>query len=65
MKTKIVIQYPPDFDGELHIEAEEVKGLSSASRSWKFEFNHAASEGESAWETLVAAAKAILQQDKR
>jgi hypothetical protein len=62
--TKIVITYPPDFDGELHIEAEECKGLSETSRSWKFQFEHAA-RTEDVWTTLVAAAKAILAQEVR
>lgn len=62
---KIVITYPPDYDGELHIDAEEKVGLSKSSRSWKFTFEHAASSDESAWETLVAAAKAIVAQQKR
>jgi hypothetical protein len=62
---KIVVKYPPDFDGELHIEATEIRGLTPAARSWKFQFQHAASHGEEAWATLVTAARGILAQEGR
>lgn len=63
-KTKIVIQYPPDFDGELHIDAVENRDRKGKIDAFQFTFIHAAVEGD-AWKTLVKAAKGIIAQDSR
>lgn len=55
---RIVVSYPPEFDGELWIDYLEVE-----KRSFIFNFTH--SQTGSAWQTLVSAAKAILAQDER
>lgn len=54
----IVIEYPPDFDGELHINEKQVD------HGFTFSFTHAA-VNNSAWETLVKAAEGILAQNTR
>lgn len=59
----IIIHYPPNFDGELHINVENIKD------AYKFEFTHTSSNGlgwiNTKWDTLVLVAKAILAQDLR
>ena len=60
---QIIISFPPDFDGELHINATEQKGPNS--RAFKFEFTQTASHSETAWQTLLIAAKSILEQERR
>lgn len=59
----IVIQYPPDFDGELHIRQEDIYPTSRNSAAYRYEFVHV--QQGSPWETLVKAAKAIIEQDER
>ena len=53
----IIVKYPPDFDGELHIEWEEDR------YGYKYQFAHAGTGTE--WDTLVEAARGILAQDQR
>ncbi len=75
MKKLIIIKYPPDFDGELHIECETQHGgyNKDVITSYKFTFEHVVyphghggnSNGPPEWETLVEAAHAILAQDLR
>lgn len=72
-KRRIVIRYPPDFDGQLHIEA--TPSSEDTLLPWvKFEFTHAQLHDtkengykptETVWETLVRAAEGIIAQDKR
>lgn len=62
----IVIHHPPDFDGELHIQVE-ASSLFPGALKYTFIPNiviHHAAKGTE-WETLVAAAKAIVAQDQR
>ena len=54
---KIVVYYPPTYDGELDINVEESK------RYFKYTFVHA-KKGD-AWLTLVEAARGILSQHDR
>lgn len=61
MAQLIVIRYPPDFDGELHISCKEIP--HPVKFDYQYTFTHA-EKGDS-WETLVAAAKAIVAQDER
>lgn len=58
----IVIQYPPEYDGELHIWAFR-KTIQTAKVD--FTLRHAIKNNETDWENLVRAAKAIIAQDKR
>lgn len=65
MAQTIIVTYPPDHDGELHILVEtevRVKQPSNA-HAYEYKFRHAAKG--TAWETLVAAARAIIAQDGR
>jgi hypothetical protein len=57
--SKIIIKYPPDYDGELHIT------VLAAERWVEFQFTHSKKENEGVWETLVKAAEAIIAQNKR
>lgn len=68
--STIAIQYPPDFDGELHIEHSEKAVLPHSPKSWKehtFSFTVAdnAMSAETPWEVLVQVAKDILAQEER
>jgi hypothetical protein len=65
MAQQIVITYPPNNDGELHIvvEATHNPALNPALSSFQYTFTHA-SRGD-AWATLVAAAQGIIAQDRR
>ena len=64
----IVIEYPPNYDGELHIWA--YKDLDSIPY-FEFTLRHAIQKNEftktneTAWENLVRAARGILAQDER
>lgn len=62
-EQQIVITYPPDYDGELHVGCLEK--LSRFGKEFLYSFTHAAPENATAWDTLVIAAKAILAQDER
>ena len=53
----IKINFPPKYDGELHIKVETLQD------AYAYTFIHAATGDE--WKTLVTAAKAIIAQDKR
>ncbi len=61
----IVIEYPPDYDGELHIWAYRDTDY------FEFTFRHAIQKNEftktneTAWENLVRAARGIIAQDER
>jgi len=62
----IVIKYPPDFDGDLHIK------VTPKQNAFTFEFTHTNTmKGTGAfghstdWETLVTACKGILAQANR
>jgi hypothetical protein len=59
----IVITYPPDFDGELHIDVDPAG--THVSPTFRFSFEHAAKPGETSWAVLVRAAQAILDQESR
>jgi len=59
MTDKIVIKYPPSFDGELHITCS-----AHDPNHFTYTFTHA-SVNDNTWDTLVAAAQAILEQDRR
>ena len=59
MKT-LIIQYPPEFDGELHIKWESFLIDNS---KYTYQFTHSAEGNE--WDTLVSAARAIIAQDER
>ena len=59
----IVITYPPEHDGELHIDVKKNSRYGKASADFTYTFTHASKGNE--WETLVAAAKAIIAQDER
>lgn len=61
LSERIVIQYPPDFDGELWIDCESIP--HPVNWDYRYTFTHA--EKGNTWETLVAAAKAIIAQDER
>ena len=50
---KIVIQYPPDYDGELHINAERV------SNGIKYSFIYACKDNDNELEVLWEAARQI------
>lgn len=63
MKTPklIVIKYPPDFDGELHITCTDKDNYA-----YNYNFTHANQNGElDEWQTLVKAAWGIINQDRR
>lgn len=65
--STIAIQYPPDFDGELHIEHSEKAVLPHSPKSWTdhtYSFTVAAHETDP-WAILVSVAKDILAQDAR
>ena len=55
--TKIVITYPPDRDGELHIK------VSESDYTFGYEFRH--TKSGDAFDTLLAAAKGIIAQALR
>lgn len=63
----LIVKYPPYFDGELHIKAN----MHDRKLSCEYSFIHSTSkeatgvEGANEWQTLVAAAKAIIAQDER
>lgn len=66
MSSKIIIiEYPPDYDGELHIFTDK------KSNSINFTFNHAIQKNiftktdETEWENLVRAARGIIAQEER
>lgn len=58
MKKRITITYPPDFDGELHIEVETTEYYH------QYSFKYCTSAGDD-WQALVRAARDILAQDAR
>lgn len=58
--VKIIVNYPPNFDGCLEIGVHEVNFVN---RAYVYAFTHAAIGNE--WETLVQVAKDILKQDER
>jgi hypothetical protein len=64
--ARIVITYPPDFDGELHIEVTDQKtGLSPkawTNRTYTFTL---ATHTDTPWEDLVQVARDIIAQDSR
>jgi hypothetical protein len=57
--SKIIIKYPPDYDGELHIL------VNPAGNEVDFQFTIARQENETPWEALVRAAEDIIAQNKR
>lgn len=54
----IIIKYPPDYDGELHIEFKTDESCSIGIVN--FEFGYAMKPGEKPWDALVRAAQDIL-----
>lgn len=60
---RIVVTYPPQYDGELWIEATGASRALTGPGKWRFEFEHV--DCGSDWATLVAAATAIIKQDIR
>ena len=62
--SRIVIQYPPDFDGELHIEHSTEEEALSGRTDHTYSFTVAAHETDP-WAILVSVAKDILAQDAR
>jgi len=64
--VRIVVTYPPDFDGELHIECTE-NAPKIGGRSYTYTFTHAACSGASDDPiiTLEHAATAILRMISR
>jgi len=58
-KGRIVIVFPPDFDGELHIDWTEVD------RAFEYKFTNRKDKTENAWTTLVEVARGILAQEDR
>jgi hypothetical protein len=64
MKRLIVIKYPPDFDGELHITVESTKSYSG-STDYAYSFARSGrTEGEE-WEMLGKTARDIIAQNDR
>jgi hypothetical protein len=61
-RETIVINYPPEFDGQLLIEA--VSDMKKVNPSWTFQFTRSEEDG-SAWDTLVQAASEIINQEAR
>ena len=65
--ARIVITYPPDYDGELHIEQTDkvIHGLTKqqwTERTYTFTL---ATKTDDPWADLVSVAKDILAQDAR
>ena len=66
MAQQIIVTYPPDHDGELHIVVETKTHVKSGRMTYEYSFKHAAQDDtKTAWKTLVIAAKAIIAQDFR
>ena len=66
MTQLVIITYPPDYDGQLHIVAEVHTHVKSGMVTYEYSFKHAAQgDTKTSWETLVIAAKAIIAQDIR
>ena len=66
--SRIVIQYPPDFDGELHIEHSTEEKAMLSGKPWTdhtYSFTVAAARNRNPWAILVSVAKDILAQDAR
>ena len=56
----IIIKYPPDFDGELHVK------VTPKQNAFTYEFTHNNKSGTlTEWQALVKAAIAIVEQDNR
>lgn len=63
--SKIIITYPPDYDGELHIKAIPQLGgnLDKTIIAYRYEFVHTSHNGKlNELEVLVEAALAIIRQ---
>jgi hypothetical protein len=63
-KKIIAILYPPHFDGELHIDVTETDNYFAYYFQHAKIFDGTCREHDS-WETLVAAARAIVAQNER
>lgn len=63
--TFIVIEYPPDYDGELHIWAYKDSGYHEFTLRHAIQKNEFTKTNETPWENLVRAARGILAQDER
>lgn len=63
--TWIVIEYPPDYDGELHIWAYKNSGSINFTLQHAIQKNEHTKTDETEWENLVRAARAIIAQDER
>ena len=57
--SKIIIKYPPDYNGELHIL------VNRAGSEVDFQFTIATKENETPWGALVRAAEDVIAQDSR
>jgi len=58
-QDKLVITYPPTFDGELHVNAKH------EGQMYAFDFRYTDTGSSSSWEALVKAAQDILEADQR
>lgn len=61
----IVIEYPPDYDGELHIWAYKDSDAIEFTLRHAIQKNEHTQTNETAWENLVRAARGIITQDER
>lgn len=61
----IVIKYPPDYDGELHIWAYENSDSIEFTLRHAIKKNQFTKTNETPWENIVRAARAIIAQDER
>lgn len=60
--SRIVLQYPPDFDGELHINVETKVGNDYNYHTFNFTVAKSKKEGLTAQQVLVQTAKEILER---
>ena len=58
-QDKLVITYPPTFDGELHVNAKR------QGQMYNFDFNYTTTGFSSSWDALVQAAQDILESNQR
>ena len=61
----IVIEYPTDYDGELHIWAHKDSDSIEFTLRHAIQKNEFTKTNETPWENLVRAARGIIAQDER
>lgn len=65
VRKDLVIYYPPNFDGELHIESERCDDKNKTQIQFRFVVAKLKDEHKSCWDTLVQVARDIIAQNDR